>query len=143
MQSGEVLHACFLFLIQAEVIRHPPTFLHCTQRTAVTPCGPKDDPQSRQRDWPSPQAVLLILSSRLERRLRTRANKLLAQTQTWRWFYTPQKSQNKQNTIQLSEHLHSWLTDLGFGATEIIVFHLTRFSPAPWPPSWPLEPVRC
>lgn len=53
--------------------RSPPTFLHCTQRTAVTPCGPNAAPHSRQCECPSPHAVFLILSRRLERRLRADA----------------------------------------------------------------------
>lgn len=53
--------------------RRPPTCLHCTQRTAVTPWGPNDAPHSRQCECPSPHAVFLILSRRLERRLRAHA----------------------------------------------------------------------
>ena len=41
----------------------------------MTPCGPKDAPHNRQWDCPSPHAVFLMLSSRLERRLRTHGNR--------------------------------------------------------------------
>lgn len=73
--SGNKHSAYFCSLLKQKEYRRPPTFLHSTQRTAVTPCGPNDAPHNKQCDWPSPHAVFLILSRRLERRLRTHANK--------------------------------------------------------------------
>lgn len=64
----------------------------------MTPCGPNDAPHSRQCISPSPHAVFLILSRRLERRLRAHAN------------YYQHRDTNlaqvcHQKVVHLSEHL--------------------------------------
>lgn len=79
--------------------RSPPTFLHCAQRTAVTPCGPNAAPHSRQCECPSPHAVFLILSRRLERRLRAHANGREMQI----LHHTQKKKKKQKTTNHLSQ----------------------------------------